>query len=352
MGRCFLLIYIFMLAILPNTSYASGNFANDPAPAGLTIHGTEIGVGKFHRYSNSLHAYSPGNAWTPFILGANAPLDKTSSIVNADGSYTIFFLTLEDFIATATQIAKSTGKAISVLNLHGHGIPGAMWFPATLTDYNSADCGSWHRAAEGADEDNYSQYYSLPDSDEINTYHSLGDNPSSEFTCTTGLSQWQTVVAKNPEFKQVLTDDVQIAFLSCLVGLGTVGDTFTKGIANLLVRGNGRVEASTNFGLGDWSMEKGLGFWDFVSDDQLEHDRSVYPQTHRDADIKQKGILRVARSLTSSQLLADQETIPVVYERDVHGVIVPEPVPATSNERLPSRIRVPGTNAYITNSRN
>ena len=97
-------------------------------------------------------------------------------------------------------------------------------------------------------------------------------------------------VAKAAEFKSVLARDIQIHFLSCVVGLGSNGETFTRGIADLLLTagGGGRVETSMNFGLGDWSMPEGMGFWDLQSDAQVDHDNSLYTKNHTDREIAQK----------------------------------------------------------------
>jgi hypothetical protein len=44
---------------------------------GLVIHSAELGVGKFHRYDNQKHPYGAENAWTPYVLPADADTQST-----------------------------------------------------------------------------------------------------------------------------------------------------------------------------------------------------------------------------------------------------------------------------------
>jgi hypothetical protein len=107
------------------------------ATSGLVIHTAEFGVGKFHRYDNKQHSYSANNAWAAFILADNMNDLQTTSQKNADGSYTVFFSSLADMIQTVMKISQTEGKKVSVLNVHGHGLPGAMWFPKDQSTLNS-----------------------------------------------------------------------------------------------------------------------------------------------------------------------------------------------------------------------
>src|SRR5438046_1010516 len=103
---------------------ASAAFASQ----GLIVHTLEFGVGKFHRADNLVHAYG-ASAWTPYILPADAGTDKVLVQNNADGSVTVFYSTLDDMIASVVKVAEARGQKVSVLNVHGHGLPGGMWFP-------------------------------------------------------------------------------------------------------------------------------------------------------------------------------------------------------------------------------
>ena len=109
-----------------------------------------------------------------------------------------------------------------------------------------------------------------------------------------------------------------------------------------------------DFGLGDWSMPKGMGFWDYQSDAQLEHDNSIYPVDHKDAEIAQKGTIRMvtlggsgASMNWSSQLLANQDFLPLNFETGITGTPVAETVHEMSTRAVPSVIRVPGTQAHV-----
>ena len=87
--------------------------------------------------------------------------------------------------------------------------------------------------------------------------------------------------------------DAQLHLFSCIVGLGWAGKRFTYNLAGILFSGeNSRVEAAMNFGLGDWSMPAGMGFWDYLSVDQLNRDNSKYPVDRNDRELMQKGQIR------------------------------------------------------------
>jgi hypothetical protein len=324
------------------------------ASQGLTIHALEFGVGKFHRADNQAHAYDSKSSWAPYILGQSVSLDSSSTLAplvvnNADGSVTIFFATLDDLIAQATQASKQAGKPISVLNVHGHGLPGAMWFPATTDDLNSGDCSDWKSAATGSDQENYDQYYSPVADFEITQIREVSNMPEYTQPCTTGLKEWTAEVAKAPDFKAAFAADAQIHFLSCVVGLGSVGDTFTQGIADLLLQPQGKVEASMNFGLGDWSMPQGMGFWDMQNADQLDHDNTVYPQDRKDAEIAQKGTIRVATpGQHATAQLADRDFMLLSFESMIRTTpIVGTRLAPQACTQPPATIRVPGTTTYL-----
>ncbi len=319
----------------------------------LVIHASELGVGKFHRRDNVAHNYGANNAWTPYILAKEAS-DQTPVIQkNADGSVTIFFSNLDELLNAVTKVSNDEGKKVSVLNLHGHGLPGGMWYPKDAATQASGECSDWRSSANSTDDVNYDKYYSPVSKFEIEMIRSMSESDSSGFQCTSGLTEWTAAVAAHADFKAVLAPELQVHVLSCVVGLGPVGDTYTKSIAALLVTGAaGHVTASTNFGLGDWSMPEGMGFWDYITDEQLDKDNSIYPKNRRDADIAQLGTVRVATGTGAdlkSGLTANQKFLPLGFETG-KMTFVPDyrartfgPMPkfkATS-------IRLPGTNITI-----
>ena len=324
------------------------------ASQGLVIHSAEFGVGKFHRQDNKVHPYPQNSSWAPYILPDNAPTDKPLIKTNADGSISIFYSTLDDLLASVMRVVQVRKAPVSVLNVHGHGLPGAMWFPATDKDLKSGACSSWVGAASGSDEENYSQYYSAVSPDEIRAIRAMSNSTSIHMGCTTGLKQWQAEVAKVPQFKQVFAPDAQVHFLSCVVGLGNAGQAFTQGVADLLLsQGQGRVETSTNFGLGDWSMPEGMGFWDLLTDNQVEHDNDVYTKDRKDREIAQKGVIRRvtfgARGWQSS-LIGNQNFMSLGFSTRTLGaeLVLEEPV-STDVELglMPTELRIPGTRAYV-----
>lgn len=133
----------------------------------LVINAVEFGVAKFHRYDNKVHAYGTSNAWTAFILPDGADTTKPLIQKNDNGSFTIFYSTLVELVQTATEISEQQQQPISVLNINGHGLPGAMWFPVDTKTMKSKACADWVEAANGDDADNYNQYYSAISKEDI-----------------------------------------------------------------------------------------------------------------------------------------------------------------------------------------
>lgn len=317
----------------------------------LIIHATEYGVGKFHRYDNQVHPYPKNSAWLPYILPGAASTDNAAIQKNPDGSFTVFFSTLDQLIESIIKISQEKQQKVAVLNLHGHGLPGAMWFPKDAEALAGWECSQWQDSATGDDQDNYDQYYSPVSVSEIMDIRQMSNSGSAQMGCTTGLPEWQNALEKNPQFKKVFAVDARIHFLSCVVGLGTLGEAFTKGIAELLLpKGSGRVESSMDFGLGDWSMPSGMGFWDYQSDDQVNHDGDIYPTDRKDSEIAQKGTIRIASYSGTGwrmSLLGDQKVLPLDFDSNLIGTFVPEIFPMVFQGPLPKTIRVPGTRAYV-----
>ena len=323
------------------------------ASQGLVIHAEEFGVGKFHRMDNKVHPYPANSAWVPYIMPANAPSDRVSTQDNKDGSISIFFSSLEDLMQTVVSLSQARHMPISVLNVHGHGLPGGMWFPKDAKTLQSYECGAWVDAANGSDQGNYDQYYGAVTKDQVMQIRSMSDmSPSAFMGCITGVDEWKEVAARNPAFKAVLSDDAQLHFLSCVVGLGKAGQAFTQGMADLLLKagGQGRVETSMNFGLGDWSMPQGMGFWDYVNDAQIDHDGQVYPVNRRDSEVAQKGTIRMVEFTKggwTSQLLAGRDAMNLGFSMSVLGIPVPEMAPMSMPRDFSNHVRIPGTNAYV-----
>lgn len=328
-------------------------FTLSASAAGLIIHTAELGVGKFHRMDNQAHNYG-SSAWAPYIMLDSDQGLATFSRKNTDGSYSIFYSSLEAMMKEAVKIAEIENTAITVLNVHGHGLPGAMWFPATDAILNSSECSSWRQAAEGSDKANYDQYYSpVGKSDIMQIRQMSGMSDLTVFMgCVTGLSQWKTVVKENPEFKASLSKDAILHFASCVVGLGKAGELFTQGIAELLlpVDGQGRVETSVNFGLGDWSIPKGMGFWDYQNDAQLKHDNSIYGTHRNDSEIAQMGTIRMSQVQNgkwTTVLIGNQREMSLVDGTAPQGPLMADAPRAISLQGIPSKVRIPRTNSFI-----
>lgn len=340
--------------------------ATAQASPGLTVYAEEVGVGKFHRYDNQVHPYGAASAWLPYVLPKQAATDQTTTVENPDGSVSIFFLTLDDLLASVARMASQRHEPVSVLNIHGHGLPGGMWFPANASFQQSMECSSWNQAASGSDSDNYAQYYEPVDADEVQGIREMSQTANYHGTCTTGVAEWQAEVAKTPQFRSSLAPDAQVHFLSCVVGLGEAGRVFTEGVARLLFPdGHGAVETSVNFGLGDWSMPQGMGFWDMRDDAQMKNDGDIYSKDRKDSEIAQSGTIRLVVGGLSgwhSAMLTDQSFMTLGFEPGLPP-ISPAPTGSPGNESFvpeklrspdaeapvppPWRVRVPGTRAYV-----
>ncbi len=263
------------------------------AASTLMIDATEIGVGKFHRYDNKLHPYPANSVWKGHISPEGTL--QTPLVFDDEGGFTtIQFSNLEELLRAIAALSAKRGAKVSVLNIHGHGLPGGMWYPKDMAQERSAECSDWRRSASGPEESNYAQYYSAVSKEEIMSIRRMSDAPG-HYACTTGADDWKEIVARVPAIRGVFDDDAVIHFQSCVVGLGEAGRQFAAAVASLLLQGDkGSLQASVDFGLGDWSMPEGMGFWDYQNDQQLARDNRVYPVDRKDREIMQKGTIRVA----------------------------------------------------------
>lgn len=350
-------ITFFAAAFTVSVALSAVRAPSSLAATGLVVHAVEIGVGKFHREDTRIHSYGADNAWLALTLPTGASNQTPLIIRNADQSHSIYFSTLEEILVSLKDLVKSTGQQVQVFNMHGHGAPGVMWFPKDKTQLNSFECGDWNDAASAPDSQNYGQYYSAISKSDIMQIRSMSNNPSVYLPCTTGLKQWQEKAKKFGDLRPLFAPGAQVHFLSCVVGLGKVGETFTQGIADLLLGGDqSKVETSTAFGLGDWSMVEGMGFWDYQNDAQLERDNKAYVKNKTDRDVMQKGAIRF------TQFLGGKKTSGTFANRDfmfldTRRFAVTEADLAAPGETilaeeeaalpLPERIRIPGTNRYL-----
>lgn len=323
------------------------------ATSTLTINAAEFGIGKFHRYDNKQHAYEKDNAWSAFILPEGVSTKKALVKQTDTDNYTVFYTNLEELMQETVKLAKSTGKQVRVFNINAHGLPGGMWFPKDAKNRDSLECFSWREAADNDDKDNYDQYYSPVEKNEILDFNRVAEESKIPgWSCLTGINEWTAVLARNPEFKTIFTNDAQVHMLSCIVGMGTLGNQFTTGLAKLLFKnGTQQVQTSLKFGLGDWSMPEGMGFWGFISDEQLNRDNEHYPIDRRDADQAQTGDIRVAQvqgDKILSGLMKDQHYL--VLSHDGRNVDFDHNKSSDFDKgtrELALKIRIPGTKVYV-----
>jgi hypothetical protein len=289
----------------------------------LVIHAAEFGIGRFHRYDNSVHPYSADNAWRPYILPDSVKtFDKPVIKKNSDGSFSVFFSNLEDLISSVIKISKAQRKKISVFNMHAHGAAGgSVFFPKNAYARDSEGCAIWRDLADASDLINYQKYYSQESKLNIEAITKYSSGSAVDLGCNVGLWEWQEAVNHNPEIRRIFADDAQIRFLSCRVGLGDLGDAFTNGIAELLLpAGRGVVESSLDAGLGDWSTPLGFEFLVFNSDEDFAKFNSIYPTERKDSTFAGKGTIRRAHfngGVWQTELLQNQNYMPLGFDSSV-----------------------------------
>ena len=322
------------------------------AEEGITINAAEIGIGKFHRKDNAVHPYADDNAWKPYILGQNAGTKTPQIMGNKNGSYTIFFSNLDELMGAMEQLTADKKLKIKNFNLNAHGMPGHMWYPKDAKTQSGFGCMQWRQAASAEDQANYDQYYGPISKSDVMQMRALSERTSIGLgiSCVSGLKEWQEMGAKH-KIQSLFTTDAQIHFMSCIVGLGRMGDEFTKGIAQLILSGDqGRVQSSLMFGLGDWSMSEGMGFWDYQNDAQLEHDNAIYPKDRTDREMMQKGSVRTAGILNGAIASG------VMTSRDFMFPDGRDPGTLSTQRTsmdlemlspLPESVRIPGTNVRV-----
>lgn len=350
----------FVLAIAGLGIFSNSNKV-EAADDGLIIYAAEMGIGKFHRYDNKVHKYENNNVWRHFILPEGDNLKSPLVRTNDDSSVTIFFSSLEELLQSVEKVSNERKTKVSVLNLNAHGMPGAMWFPVDESARKSSACADWVSAAEGDDKANYDQYYSPIPKAEIIQIRLFSKLPSMGFMapCTTGASGWSKVLKRNPGVKAAFASDAQLHLFSCIVGLGWAGKRFTANLAEALFTGDGaKVEAAMNFGLGDWSMPEGMGFWDYLNDEQLKRDNAKYPINRSDREMMQKGQIRIAQKNKNDWNVGIVENLDfMLAEKDNLDVNtraifdIPEEVASQAEYEAAKangmNLRIPGTKAYV-----
>ena len=337
--------------LLLSTTFRIGALAE----TGLTVNVAEIGIGKFHRMDNSIHHYENNHTWKPYVLSSRAGINTPQTVANRDRTYTIFFSNLDELMGAMEQLSLTRHMKIKNFNVNTHGLPGSLWFPKDAETQQDEECSDWRESASSEDQANYDDYYTPTSKKEVFEMRIFANLPAnkSSYPCTTGLREWNEVIAKHPRIRTLFTSDAQIHFLSCLVGLGTLGNAFTKGIAALLLTGEqGRVQTSMMYGLGDWSLPEGMGFWDYQNDAQLKRDNELYPIDRSDREQMQKGNMRIAGIVNGTVVSSVMKNRDFMFSdgRDP-GVLSPSEVEPDSqelrDEKMPDSIRIPGTRVRV-----
>lgn len=350
---CFLLIGTVSISGVVHSSFNLNRNGSDQDK--ITIHAAEIGVGKFHRYDNSIHPYQETNGWKAFILEQNAGNSTPQIIDHKNKSYTIFFSNLEELMTSMIKISKDQKALIELLTINAHGIPGGMWFPKDKNQQNSFECSSWRSSAASSDRSNYNQYYSAVSKDEIFNIRRLSENQfPPHYQCINGYKEWEEIILKHPEIKEVFAPEAQIHLLSCVAGLGRSGEYLSKQLTSLLFKNNpgALVQSSFQFGLGDWSMPEGMGFWDYLNDQQIEDDESRYPAEKTDRNFRQKGDIRVSQMGDNAQIrtgIIKQVDFMLLSMDQRSYSLYTEPLFKENDYRreAPKYLRIPGTSVVV-----
>jgi hypothetical protein len=302
MFATFTLRNTFLFLACTSLVFSSGN-----AFADLTVNAVEFGLAKFHRYDNVQHPYSANSVWKTSVLPDGATVDQTPiQIKNSEHNYSIFFSSTDELIESVNELAQQTGEKIRLLNIHAHGAPGALFVPPTRMLRDSVLCSGWRKQASGSDLKNYRQYYSTVSGIELATIHASSLITDSMLTrilaptfrplCLSNIHTFEKQIKRIPDFKTHFSDDLKVHFLSCSVGLGRAGQQYTREIARMLLNSPaGRVEASLDLSLGDWSLPEGMSFWGRQSHQQLVEDNRKYSVNHSDREIMQPGRIRVGQ---------------------------------------------------------
>jgi len=332
----------------------------------LIVHASEIGIAKFHRYDMKEREHGKENIWTRYALDGepNSKVEQELPFTKnqEDGSVTVYFSTMEELFAGLKEVGSDNKRKIEVLNIHAHGLPGGIWFPKDKKERASWDCATWRSLADGTDKSNYDQYYHAVELSDIKMFRDISEKSADQvkFPCTVGAKEFGDVVAKDPTIKDLFASDTRIHFFSCLVGLGSRGAQFVSDLAKVLLNGEeSRVEAALQFGLGDWSMPDGMGFWDYQNDAQMKRDMEDYPTAKEDRKFMQKGQVRIALFRKGEWQLGVSDDLDVTTGdkdnleiRTVTKLEKKVETPKKTGNPKIWTVRIPGTNVRISGIEN
>lgn len=95
-------------------------------------------------------------------------------------------------------------------------------------------------------------------------------------------------------------------------------------------------------------MPEGMGFWDYLTDDQLTHDNSIYGVNRKDREIMQKGKMRVTalvKGAWQSTVMEGQDFM--TLDRDLDLSQAKWGRESFSRwAKKPAEVRIPGTSVY------
>ena len=282
-------IFLFALA------FALG--AQAQAEPDLSVHVSDFDIGKFHRESHRRHPYGKGNVWTNFVLPPDADGTSPVLVTNDDGSRSLFASNLEDVFENLIRLSAETGRKVGTLDLVAHGFPGAISFAADRRAFASGDCEAARKLIAGPDEASYRKYYAGTSLAAHERMLKSSTFANGRIACGSTAVDFKKTASRLTVVQAVFSERARIRILGCNVGRGSVGTLFVSEVAKaLLIPGtDASVTAIRHYGLIDWSIPEGEGFWDVIGESQASRDEQTYPKDEMDSRYMKRGSIAVAR---------------------------------------------------------
>lgn len=295
-------------------------------PAGLIVDAVTHDLGRFHREDDRRH---PASGASALALPVGQLLDGTAIIEQYPLRFTVFFRTFDQLGEALHTLTEERKLPLSLLYVHAHGRPGALWIPRDEPTSSQPECAAWRSNETLEDAALYDDYYRLPDPSSIPR---LGGSLE-PVGCTVGATDWRPLLTSLGSKVRIAPRAV-VVFVACSVGFGEPGLALLETVAEGLAARPGLAVASPMYVAADNSL-RGMGFWDFSDEASYRAEEVRYRQEKRDAAIVLPGALRIVEAGGESRpreyLLEDLEVVPLDLELEdwfslLHDWLFPLPV--------------------------